>query len=851
MQEEISFGTWLRKQRRAWDLTRQAFADQVGCAEVTLRRIEAGTLKPSKELATILLEKLGIPETERTQWISFARGLSSFPTKSIPSSNQSKSNLPASLTTFVGREKEQADVIQLLAKHRLVTLTGSGGVGKTRLAVTVGEQVLANYADGVWLVELTSLNDPLLLPWMVATLLGLVTPSDIPPLDLLDSFLRSKSTLLIFDNCEHLLDACAHLADTLLKNCPNLKILATSREPVEITGEALYRVPSLGLPGREYQLDALREVESVKLFEERAQLVQFDFSLSLDNMVSVAQICQHLDGIPLAIELAAAKVATFSIQEIAKQLRESFNLLAQGSRTALPRHQTLRASIEWSWNLLPEPERRLMRHLSVFVGGWTLEAAQSVSDGSVVFLLNSLVNKSLIGIHQRNASNSRYFFHETIRQYAREKLLESDEGNAVRGWHLDFFLSVALRFEQEAHGTQLLNGIISVNSEHDNLLEAMNWAGISGQAQLGLQLGSALHYYWLCRGYWSIGRDSLERLLSFPEAGEHTTARAEALNLAGDLAIQQGDLEAARILLEESKITGLKLGQAGKRCLGWTHMLLGESWVGPDKTAAQFELEQSIILLREADTPWRLAIALHVRGWLAGSQGNLEQARDFFSESFDILRTVGDTWTSADPTASLGWVFYCLGEYDKAAAYLQQALAIYRAVEDKFSTPGVFADLGCVVLLQGHIEQAIRYFEESLSIARELRAKRRIASTLCNLGIALGRCGDYAQATVLLKEALQLSQEIRNLYVIAACLTGLAGIQQQPLRAAQALAAAQAIFERSKEFIEPLYSIEQERVENKLRERLNAQDFAKFSEEGQAMTVDQAITLALQAVEEM
>jgi non-specific serine/threonine protein kinase len=474
------------------------------------------------------------------------------------------------------------------------------------------------------------------------------------------------------------------------------------------------------------------------LFEERAQLVQFDFSLTLENAASVAQICQRLDGIPLAIELAAAKVATFSTEQIAKQLHESFNLLAQGSRTALPRHQTLRASIEWSWNLLTESERKLMRQLSVFAGGWTLEAAQFVCDGDVVFLLNALATKSLIAMHQRRETNTRYFFHETIRQYAREKLAVSGESDIVLGRHLDFFLSVALRFEQEAHGTQLLNGIISVNAEHYNLLEAMNWAGISGRAQSGLRLGAALHYYWLCRGYWSIGRDSLEQLLRLPEAGEHTTDRANALNLAGDLAIQQGDLKAARILLEESKIIGLELGQAGKACLGWTLMLLGQSLMGHDNTMAQYELDQSVALLREAGVSWRLAIALLVRGWLAASQGDLGQGRDFYTESLDILRKVGDTWTSADPIGALGWVFYCLGAYDTASAYLQQALAIYRAGEDKFSTPGIYADLGSIALLQGNKQQAIAYFETSLSIAREVMNKKRIASTLCDLGIAVG-----------------------------------------------------------------------------------------------------------------
>ncbi len=854
MQEEISFGNWLRKQRRALDLTRQAFADRIGCAEVTLRRIEAGTLKPSKELANILLDKLGIPETERSQWISFARGLSDFPSQSHQSSNKPITNLPAPLTTFIGREKEQSDVVGLIAKHRLVTLTGSGGVGKTRLSIRVGEQVLGNYPDGVWLVELAPILDPSLVPHTTALTLGLREDPNRRIINMLCDYLRQKRMLLLLDNCEHVLDACAQLIDAVLKACPNLKILATSREPLNVTGEAIYRVPSLELPNVQQILDTFRNYESIQLFEERAQLVQFDFSLTLENVASVAQICQRLDGIPLAIELAAAKVAMFSSEQIVEHLHESFNLLAQGSRTALPRHQTLHAAIDWSYNLLTPTEQVLFRRLSVFVGGWTIDAAQSVCSGEllqsedVLNLLEQLINKSLV-ITEKAGHEARYHMLETIRQYAHEKLAESGEIEVVRGRHLDFFLAVALRFEPEAHGPQLLSWIVSVNAEHGNLLEAMNWAGESGQAQSGLRMGSALHYYWLCRGYWSVGRGSLERLLARPEAAEHTTVRGNALNLAGDLATQQGDLKAAWTLLEESKAIGLELGEAGKSSLGWTRMILGESLMGHDKAMAQYELDQGVVLLREAGEGWRLAIALLVRGWLAGNQGDLAKARELFNESLSILRNIGDTWTSADPIGSLGWVFYCLGEYPTASAYLQQALEIYRAVDDKFSTPGIFAHLGAIALLRGNAQQARAYFDESLTIAYELMSRKHIANALCNLGISVGHLNDYAPATALLNEGLELSQEIGNTYLIAACITGLASIQQKPHRAAQLLAASQAAFELSDEFMEPLYRVEQKRTENRIREVLDAQDFAKFWEEGCGMTIEQAIALALEPAE--
>src|SRR6266508_1019419 len=391
--DDISFGEWVRQRRHILDLTQQELADRVGCARITLRRIESGALKPSKELAKIMLEKLGAP-AKGEEWLQFARGLSGLPLQSIPVPPKPNSNLPAPLTTFIGRKKEQSEVIRLITKHRLISLTGSGGVGKTRLSLKVGEQVLENYVDGVWLVELAPILDPLLVPRAIAIAVGLRDEPQRPVIDMLCDYLRGKEMLLILDNCEHLVDACAHLANALLQSCPLLKILATSREPLGILGEAVYRVPSLGLPDFQQLLDTFRDFESVELFEERAQLAQFDFSLTLENASSVAQICHRLDGIPLAIELAAAKIGLFSTEQIAKQLDDRFNLLTEGNRTALPRHQTLRASMGWSWGLLTDSEQILMRQLSVFAGGWNLEAAQAVCDGTVLELTHSLVRKS-------------------------------------------------------------------------------------------------------------------------------------------------------------------------------------------------------------------------------------------------------------------------------------------------------------------------------------------------------------------------------------------------------------------------------------------------------------------------
>ncbi len=368
--KRLTFGKWLRQQRRTLDLTQETFADQVGCARITLRRIESDALKPSKELALILLEKAGIPKSEREAWLPFTRGLADLPAKQTnPSLQFVRNNLPAPLTNFIGREKDQTDVIHLIATHRLVTLTGSGGVGKTRLSIQVASELLSQYPMGIWLVELAPLTDPALVPQAVCAVLGVTPDGDTLPLESLTNYLRSKKILLVLDNCEHLVDACAQLCVSLLRSCPDLRILTSSREALDILGEQAYRVPSLSLPDSKSILNIIQESEAVTLFVERAQASQLEFELTEFNASFVAQICQRLDGIALAIELAASRVKIFKVEQIAERLNNVFDLLTSGNRTALPRQQTLRALIDWSYNLLSEEEKTLLAK-TLGLHGW-------------------------------------------------------------------------------------------------------------------------------------------------------------------------------------------------------------------------------------------------------------------------------------------------------------------------------------------------------------------------------------------------------------------------------------------------------------------------------------------------
>lgn len=889
MQEEISFGIWLRKQRRALDLSQQAFANRVGCAEVTLRRIEAGRLKPSKELANILLDKIGIPESERARWIAFARGLSGFPAPLPPISNKPITNLPASLTTFIGREKEQSDVIKLITKHRLVTLTGSGGVGKSRLSINVGEQILEDYFEGVWLVELASLSNPALIAQTFAALFGLTSQSPSSFIDPLINFLRAKSILLIVDNCEHLLDGCAHLIDTLLKSCPQLKIIATSCEPLSITGEAIYLVPSLELPDVKQLIDTFRDFESIHLFEERAQLIQFDFSLTLENAASVARICQRLDGIPLAIELAAAKVGLLSTEQIAKQLDESFNVLTGGSRTALPRHQTLRASMNWSWRLLTESEQNLMRQLAVFAGGWTLEMAQAVCDGDVLRLLNSLLNKSLIVRNQKPGNKVRYSFHEIIRQYSREKLLETDEVRYIRDRHLDYFLQLAEQGFRELQGANDLVWIEKVEIEHDNLRAALSWSLESPDADphKALQLSGALQDFWDLRGYTNEGYQwTSDALKNAPDSP--TSDYCRALISAGLMCLRLSRIQETLLYLEDAISRARQLNSAPLLIAS----LLWSTYAIEDEAEYKKRLEECMVLARATRNSWyltellvtspliytigfsgsirpleearniaedlgnarRRALVLRIYGAAETHRANYESAIPMLQEALRLNYIIRDRHSCAHSLLWLGRAASQQAYHDVAAHYEEEALQILREVGDYYCCAWSLLCLGWNAYLSGDSSLAISQLEESLSLYRE---KVDIPSAQCWPMVLLGRIAisqsDLSTAKDMFREALNLLKLREVPYWLAQCLEGVCALPQiQSEEAARLIGKAEAIREREAYVIplpeRPLLEPILERLELQLGKDVFDSARAAGASLTYQQVIDEAIVKALQSI---
>jgi predicted ATPase/DNA-binding XRE family transcriptional regulator/tetratricopeptide (TPR) repeat protein len=901
LQEEISFGTWLRKQRRALDLNRQAFADQVGCAEVTLRRIEAGTLKPSKELANILLEKLDIPETDRSQWIGFARGLSGLPSKSIPSSNKPKSNLPAPLTTFIGREKEQADVIRLLGKHRLVTLTGSGGVGKSRLSIKVGEQILENYADGVWLVELAPILDPLLVPRTTAIAISLRDEPQRPIIDMLSDYLREKKMLLILDNCEHLLDSCAQLADTLLKRCPALKILATSREALGMLGEAVYHVPSLELPDMKKLLEKFRDYESVRLFEERAQLARMDFSLTIENAPSVAKICNQLDGIPLAIELAAARVGTFSTAQIEERLQESFSLLTTGNRTALPRHQTLQAAIDWSYDLLSLAEQTLFRRSSVFVNGWTLEAAESIccdvdiKSDAILNLLTHLINKSLV-IRDEIQGKTRYRMLETIRQYANEKLVESGESDVLRDRHLEYFLNLAETAEPHLIRPEQLEWLPLLDADYDNLRFALEWALSQESAKPALNLCKDLWWFWEVRCYWSEGLNWVKRALAKPSQNESKDEKStcvKVLAVHADLEWALGNFEG--ILAPAQASLALAREVSDGRDISIARFYVGVALRDRDIDQALSMIEQCFAEFQSLNEPfWQAYFSPYVSDLLA--QAKLKN-RDNFLKSLELARKAGERKILADVLSFCADSLLSALQKDEVSqrdevmryaeeseslykqigfhgpsvnsfvfaqiAWLegntQKARALYKAMLEHYSLLGEKASkslcsfkLGLLEMEEGNLHDAQTYIEQALVLSRDIGFKRHIA--LCMTGLSnlyylrgnLGTFKKYFREGLSLRNYFLIPHKVSILEIILGPL-----YFQKPECCARLLG---VIDHSGREYDLWLGLISKRycaRAESYARETLGDAAFEAAFAEGQKMSLDEGLDLALKTVEEM
>jgi non-specific serine/threonine protein kinase len=683
-------------------------------------------------------------------------------TPSAPATaGRERTNLPQLLQSFIGREREMAEIRQLLPGNRLLTLTGTGGIGKTRLALQVAAQVQDAYPDGVWFVDLAPLADPGLVPSALAQPLGVKESAGQALVETLSRHLHRLEVLVLFDNCEHVLDACALLAETLLRECAGATLVATSREPLRIGAERTYPLGALPLPDPRGSAQSIAQADSVRLFVDRARQHRPGFDLQDQRARAVAEICVRLDGIPLALELAAARMAVLPVDQIVRLLDQRFRLLASGSRGHLPRHQTLRALPDWSYELLGETEQRFFARLSAFAGGWTLAAAEAVGAGEaiakddVVYLLIGLVEKSLV---VTDDDEDRYRMLETVREYAREKLATSGDADVVRERHRDFFLVLAMNAEAHLAGPDQAIWLQRLENDHDNLRAALEYCLLAG-ADAALRLCSALHWFWIMRGYRAEGLDWCVRALGVEGVDQRTPQRAMALHAAGVLAYHLGDFSAARDHHQDSLAIARGLGDhegVARATISLGNLRLRQG----DPAAARILCEEALALSRNLNDPWLTQQSLNGLGNVAGALGEFPRAQSLFEESLAIARERADRVRIAISLNNLGYLTFQRGQYSAARAWHEESLAIRRELKDPGGIAYSLSGLGEVALHQGDQSAAGAFLRAALSIRRELGDKMGIVELLEQLAAVIGALGDPLRAAHIGGAAERLREEI-------------------------------------------------------------------------------------------
>jgi non-specific serine/threonine protein kinase len=628
------------------------------------------------------------------------------------------SNIPIPLTSFIGREAEIKEIKRLLIEYRLLTLAGAGGSGKTRLAIQVASKMQSMFKDGIWWIDLSVLVDPDLVPQAAAKVLNVRETQNQTLRDTLTYTLHSRQILLVFDCCEHLLDASAQLAEHLLISCPDLKILATSREVLGVAGERIFQVPTLSSPDpNQVNQTDFHAFDAVRLFVERAATMKSDFALTNLNAMAIGQLCYGLDGIPLAIELAAARVQVLKVEQIAARLDDRFQLLTGGSRTALPRHQTLRATIDWSYELLSDSERMMLQRLSVFTGGWSADSAETVCTGgeiqkeNVLDLLSLLAGKSLVLAERNPGEQVRYRMLETIREYSKEKLIDSGEEVAIRNRHLEYFVMFAEQAEPQLFKPDQVSWLNKLEAEHENLRAAAAWSLESKKSTSALRLVGALSWFWSTRGHYREARELSSQILSSPITMERTSARAKALSIAGLVQWVLGSKADVRPLLEEALEIATEIGDHSN--IAWSRVFLGTAIsTHGDYREGLSLIEQGLEESRALGSAGQYGVgfALAFLGDGAFYQGDYERAQELYENSVDVLREVQDNNFLAYALRGLAHTTRYLGDLAKATEGYQESLSLNTNLGHKQGVAACVSGLACIALAQGETLTAVKLF---------------------------------------------------------------------------------------------------------------------------------------------
>jgi predicted ATPase/DNA-binding XRE family transcriptional regulator len=732
--EEHSFGQWLRLRRKALDLTQDALADRVGCSVGMIRKIESEERRPSAQIAERLAEILAIPKNERSSFLRFARGESrsapaerkeEFPWQA--SATLARSNLPAAVTSLIGREREIAEVHNYFSRDdiRLVTLIGPPGIGKTRLGIESARIALQDFPDGVFFIRLAPLDDPSLIVPTVAQALNFVERNRQSSTEQLSDGIRDKQMLLVLDNCEHLIEDVAALVSFLLSTCPLLKILTTSRESLRVPGEWIYAVPAFDLPAEHFPVDveSTAQYPALMLFAERARAIHADFSLTPENIETVSAICARLDGLPLVIELMAARMRFMSPEDLLDRLTGQFMLTADGMRAASERQKTLQHAIDWSYQLLQPEEQKLFAYLSVFTGNFSLEMVENMlSEKSmsrpVPDLLVSLLDKSLLkrAPDSESSNEVRYMMLVTLREYARNRLREMGEESQIRNRHLTYYLRLAEKASHELRGPHQVVWLRGLASVRDDLRSALDWVIETQQTEAALQMGSYLSWFWFRRSDLGEGRQWLEKVVNLPDASQYPHWYSNVL-------------------------TELARGT-------WLHVGAGQ---------ARPFVEKAISVAQQHDDQWNVAQASLILRLVLIGEGDFTGAQEITAKSKTFFRNVHDERGYAHAVHGHALIAFLQDDITLALALHEESLAIFRRLGDKFFQNVALRFIGIIQLRQGNLKGGQEVLREALRLAREIDTKYEIAAAIEHIGDAALAEGDPARA-------IHLYWASRNIY---------------------------------------------------------------------------------------